>query len=1398
MEGDYTLDIPVTPYDSFNTLLHKYAHSQEIPVRLIVIRTAKKKDYTLATNGEPIFIYDSLVFENLRDYLLRKRPFEPELRRKTGNQIVEKVKLLSKNEIRADDLVFTYMALIIGAIVNSTPDFTGFTKDDEELILNEINAFYQEIEEQDVLYFRYTDFQTLLIQFDIYSAGIGNELDQDEAKYSLIEQIQEKLKKLDTRKEKILISPVELTSATVAFHPTFRGSTDPIRPEDGLEIFNSALVSPFIPYLRYNDPAGRAYTRVYTSSRHEDEPRYDVTIIPFEESSSPNFIYLTLWLGQIDLEDSLDGREGANLETTGRRDRSIGKAHRDTFYRVTYDLENNFLTVRSPLNKLSENLKSEQFAVNRTEAAFPTLNFGPSKDVSIGGDFFVYDFTYLEAVLLDMILNDTVLNTYLYIDESNKAYANKKRLDIRYRSIGSTEENTIKSSADVYISNLRSIVVTLKQTVMDRDETVSVMDYRLKQGKRLTLSRGTPYLKINIQEANARKTIESFMPIFTLLLMYYQEKSVSLANEYREIIPTVLEAETEVKRKKSKTRSRILSLTKKVIVPKLDPENENINKLQKMAPELFVTDYARQCQKAYQPSILLPEQLRAVLETQPDTAYLPYPALEPRFFFICNHPTRRFPGVKVNYTLSNAVTHPYIPCCYIRDQRESEKDRINYNTYLAGGRPDSLIKPAAKAASVVKTKIIIGIGTLGELPKAVETSLMEYSPDAVQMYRYGVQNNTRNAFLHAVSTALDDPIYLSMKTDLDREAYVTALRAYIATVIEPSLLRQELYDYTDEEILAALQDPDVFFDPKLFKRAVEEVYNINIYLFGSPNPNKNDTGEGKVIVPRFRVFHAYTKRLDRPTVVLLRTKGAVTDVLRHPHIELIIDYDGENKRLSKLFGPDMTNLCHQILTTCLKTLTVSNSDELTSDEVNPSEGPFIPSEVIPSEGPFTIHQNIYSYLDHLNLVGKAAVSQYIDQNGKMRLLTFVYSLGTSAPNRVTVATIPSQPENLPIDDQMYPVDLATALTIFGRPTGVSRTATDQINGLWFQVLDIKYGEYVQIYPVYPDDVSKDLAYVFDLTTGPTSPYRTGNTSVTRRLTLLHKTSSFIIQLVRWLYDLARLEGPVDPSLFVRTYFYVSRTTVYDTATVYDISRVPRKLPLVNTVSQGLAEISGFMPTLLVKVSEKTSSSRSGSRAGSPLRLKMYDEYFNDRIVKMLRDYHSFTYGLPSQPAKYINNYYSSEEDFIQYNDSKIFLTEQELQIWLTSLKMADRDITDFYEIHSRIEISMADLISPYIYQDPDTNKLYLIQNVKEGKFNRALAVTVNWFEYRINTGYQTDPVQILPNWVTYTLTETGLLVPSFDSRADKGETFVKIIYYGDRGRLLAKEKGAYAAMLEVL
>jgi hypothetical protein len=131
--------------------------------------------------------------------------------------------------------------------------------------------------------------------------------------------------------------------------------------------------------------------------------------------------------------------------------------------------------------------------------------------------------------------------------------------------------------------------------------------------------------------------------------------------------------------------------------------------------------------------------------------------------------------------------------------------------------------------------------------------------------------------------------------------------------------------------------------------------------------------------------------------------------------------------------------------------------------------------------------------------------------------------------------------------------------------------------------------------------------------------------------------------------------------------------------------------------------------------------------------------------------------------------------------------------------MADRDITDFYEIHTQIEIRMADLISPYIYQDPGTDKIYLIQNVKDGKFNRALAVTVNWIEFRINTGYYTDPIQVLPNWVTYTLTETGLLVPSFDSREDKKrETFVKIVYYGDRDRLLAKEKGAYAAMLEVL
>ena len=199
--------------------------------------------------------------------------------------------------------------------------------------------------------------------------------------------------------------------------------------------------------------------------------------------------------------------------------------------------------------------------------------------------------------------------------------------------------------------------------------------------------------------------------------------------------------------------------------------------------------------------------------------------------------------------------------------------------------------------------------------------------------------------IHCVCVAVDDPNYLAQPTDEMKETYVTRIRQHMLATIRPSLLKQELYDHTDEEIINLFRDNAKFLDPALFYRAVEETFNINIYVFAPPPPSGDETELGAMDVPRFKIFHSRPLRLHRPTVVIMKTWGSESDALDYPQCELIVDYDKDNFQIMKLFGPEMTEVCHGALQDTLRTMTWS---------VTPNDT-------------FEVHSNIYYYIDHLSL-----------------------------------------------------------------------------------------------------------------------------------------------------------------------------------------------------------------------------------------------------------------------------------------------------------------------------------------------------------------------------------------------------------------------------------------------
>lgn len=89
------------------------------------------------------------------------------------------------------------------------------------------------------------------------------------------------------------------------------------------------------------------------------------------------------------------------------------------------------------------------------------------------------------------------------------------------------------------------------------------------------------------------------------------------------------------------------------------------------------------------------------------------------------------------------------------------------------------------------------------------------------------------------------------------------------TPVIPSVMRQELFDYTDEEIKEKFLT-EKYFDPRLFYRAIEEYYGINIYILRIPK--NSATSAPTFIAPRCNHYHIPSGKKPRCIVVVQKWK----------------------------------------------------------------------------------------------------------------------------------------------------------------------------------------------------------------------------------------------------------------------------------------------------------------------------------------------------------------------------------------------------------------------------------------------------------------------------------------------------------------------------------------------
>lgn len=1269
-------------FDNNVTLLYKWAVQSGFPLKYIVIRPRLATDTSLT--GAENYVFETLP--GMISRLMKESKDMPEI----FDIIYE-----FKNTLTVRDMTLSYYSILIG----ENPDANH---------LETINQTYKDLDES-MIVDPYENIQALMRDYEDFVHEIKTLYDRDVKMVRNILVIQTKLIEIYDREkelppeEKIYATKPTISSKAVSYHPTLNGV--PVEAIDGIDIFNSAKVSKYVPYIKYVDNYGKSFYKVFTGERVEDTPKYSILNI---DDSYHNSIYMKIWVNY-------------------KNDVNISSATKDSFVSLVYNLNRNYLSIESHF------IDGKDVTYERAQDALKSLDFGKGNEIKVKGEYEMWNIEYNESILLHMILVEEIMNVYLYVEENVKPFALKKRFDVHYRSIFTDENESKTAISKSYISNYAAVSVTLNQKLSDADKQVTLVD-----GSTKIFPKSTKYLEILISQAESSKILNEFVEIFKILMYFYKSNATDLTALYYDNVPQLFDNLPELlKIKKVRTESKdvgIVQLTKKKVQGKKD--NAKIKRLRELAPDLFVKGYARKCQCALQPIIVTDEEMAAwkqQLVNGQQRQVMPFPKDNPQWNFVCPDDKSPYPGLKLNDELSNKNVYPYIPCCFKTDQLTADI-RSTYQDYLSGVISN---KEKYNPDNVKKTRKIVNPDKIGNLPTAVSAVLKKYSEDVYDIVRYGVVNGP-NSLLHCICTAINDLRYLSYGWE-GRENYVIGIRNAITSKTNPALLKQEMYDFTDKEIIDMLGDKNIFLDPMLFYRAVEEFFNINIYTFNYPPSSGTDEELGILDIPRFKIFHSHAIRLYRPTVCISKIGLGKDD---YSQCELIVDYDAEESTVIKLFGTNMTKTCHDIMMKSFETLNLNYN---------------------PVNNLVETRANIYYHLDHLDIFKYKPISQIIDNNGKMRALTISVN-----KQPVTIATLPSQPENLPIDNNFSRADSNLIRQVFSNFTAVTKNKEGLIDGVWYKMLDINNAEYI---PLIPNNNFEGLV------AGPPNPLQRDNRDDIKRYAKLKRDINIIVQLVKWLFELSKAINPLDDEGFISKYM-VFDTYVGDSANYYDLSRIPRVLPVVTSVEEAIAIMQPYNSKLFVNG-----------------KLVMYDIKFASRITKMIKDYHHVRYGLPSDPIKVIENYYTSEDDFIRERNTKILISTQEYNNWLVSLNFTHR-YDKYFDVRYKLDISMGNNVTPFIYKD-ELGKMYIIQNVVGGSKEKALTVGSKWFSDKINLGPEPPLNNQVPVHMIYAISQSAGLVPIVDNTYES-PVFISLIYYGGQFDKLTGKEQRYGAILEIL
>ena len=816
-------------------------------------------------------------------------------------------------------------------------------------------------------------------------------------------------------------------------------------------------------------------------------------------------------------------------------------------------------------------------------------------------------------------------------------------------------------------------------------------------GADLPLPKQTPRLRIVAANTDDGSAVQvGMIYVEEAQMEYYRILASKIINRYVQLYPSILQRfpyahwlTIQAGIQKAKGRGREIELTKQ-------------------RPDIFVSGYARDCQKKEQPTIISRDEIqkyRAQTFDRKGVTFnrqvMEFPPDNPSVYLVCLN-EKPFPGLMEN-KLSNKDKFPYLPCCYNKPHTGLLEE------YKRTGTKET------KSKIPIKTNKAVYMGRLGKLPFRIEQILKTMMPDR-KFYRMGTVKSPIS-LLHTYFYAIDDslaPGHITYEQIMDsgNEAELVqraeAIRAFLRDPTLATLYpaKQEMYDSSIEQIRDYLNQK--YLDADYIYRLLEENASIpvNIFVFsGSIEKNTNTGIPGELLIPRYKLFHARVYRPERPTIILYKNWGSESNKLKYPQYELIVSADDEDNIQEVKFYPgsgvteglyDILKGIHQVQ--LLDTTIKSNILQM------------------PNYEKFLVQKGIPLY------------KQFIDTYGKTRALR----VGDSTKYfDIMVAPIqPMRPETM---NETIVADASLVISVLGEPNRIAD------NGLWYDVEQYKNAMFVPV-----NSVSNLKVKLSDATTDIRELVSTSVSSVgtesTDRMVKLSKISVVILQLVEWLYGIFDSnfnltvyddQGASDQINRFMEYFTQTNTEV-DTVQFYDVTRVPYILPKYTNITQALQYLKTIMPNAIINE--------------NPIFVIISDE-MRKEIQYFLLNYLKHSRQEQREHSGFVYSRYTNVDDFVPRPNTVIFSDYNNILSWAKAVTNYEAKIP----INSTILVWDPDREDPFIYNE------FLIQNILEHSLAYAIQVYDTWISKRINLGFDSVASSATRKFTVYELNSSHQL-----------------------------------------